>query len=145
MSADKFVSTNIPWLNVIWKSLLRLIIKQPADTLSAEAQQRIAEGFTRRFRDCQTIIDQEYSTLMHSSSSSSIQNGIDNPSISDSNPHGFELVKFFLTLFVTFAKQFQSGLLRHALSVYQTTIQAMFMLLDHVGFASKSIIIYLYI
>ena len=134
MHADTFVSTNIPWLNVIWKSLLRLIIKQPEGTLSVEAQQRIADGFTRRFRDCQIIIDQEYSTFVHSaSSSSSIQNRNEDLSASDSHPHGFELVKFFLTLFVTFAKQFQPELLHHALSTYQATIQTLFVLLDHVG------------
>ena len=142
MHADKFVSTNIPWLNVIWKSLLRLIIKQPEGTLSIEAQQQIAEGFARRFRDCQTIIDQEFSTLTNSSSSStssasSRQNKNEDLSVPSSHPRGFELVKFFLTLFVTFAKQFQPGLLCHTLSTYQTTLQALFILLDHVGFVNE--------
>ena len=124
--ADTLISTNIPWLNVIWKSLLRLILKKPVDALSEEARQCIANGFARRFQNSRLILTKERESKSKSESGHESENGND-------NQHGFELVKFFLTLFTAFARQYQPIFLRsHADSSYSSSLHELCFLLNEV-------------
>lgn len=89
MNADKQVGDGIPWLNVIWKNLLRLIVKQPTECISLQAQQAIVTQFSIRISICTNALRAELN--------------------SDAQLSFIAVTKFFLTLFVTFARQFQSS------------------------------------
>ena len=79
----------IPWLNVIWKNLLRLIVKHSPEYVSIQAQQAIVTRFSIRLDSCSTSLQNELNSNLSLKT--------------------ITVTKFFLTLFVTFARQFQSS------------------------------------
>lgn len=110
MNIDNQVGDGIPWLNVIWKNLLRLIVKHSPDSVSLQAQQAIVTRFSIRLNSCASSLRNE---LKSNASLASIQ-----------------VTKFFLTLFVTFARQFQTS----SLQFYSPFIHSFLTLSDIVCF-----------
>lgn len=85
MRIDPIAGSTIPLLNVVWKGSVRILNAQDAALLARETQDEVLTRFAARFQFCQEEIAKE----LHSAS-----DALTTPT----------LLKFFVVLFVTFAK-----------------------------------------
>ena len=85
MHIDPIAGSTIPLLNVVWKGSLRIMNAQDASLLARETQDEVLTRFASRFQFCQEEIEKELR---------SASDALTPPT----------LLKFFVVLFVTFAK-----------------------------------------
>ena len=83
--ADSFIGLNVTWMNLLWKGLIRLLVKQ-TDLLSPAAQNAVLLQFARRLSETDRTLQTE------------LRGGGELRSQS--------VAKFFCTLLVTYLRQF---------------------------------------